>query len=70
MYANPTPHRDGLTPPSLPHASNRLSTVHDSHPTSLYDLQQQREPSQPGLTVDPLVPGWPSQLSAGGIQSP
>ena len=70
MYANPTPYRDGLTPSSLPHASNRLCTVHDSHPTFRSGLQQQPEPGQPGLTVHPLVPGWPSQLSAGGIQSP
>jgi len=59
-----------LTPSSLPYASNRFSAVHDRHQTAPPCLQQKREPAQPERTVHHGVPGWPSQLPAGSIQSP
>lgn len=70
MSYKPVLRFDGFYPSSLPYASNRLGAVHDRHQTAPPCLQQKREPAQPEHTVHHGVPGWPSQLPAGSIQSP
>ena len=69
--SNPTPHRDGLSPrPRSP--MPRIGSAQFT--TAIQPRGQVRSrstnPVSHGSTAHPLVPGWPSQLSAGGIQSP